>query len=81
MSVIIAKDRKEVKCPKCGNGWNDTGFSIEEKDVQWVKNGKKARIGTNIVDCYDPYPLRMTCKRCGKYFTVDYKLKEKVEFT
>ncbi len=54
---------------------------MKQEDIQWVPNGHKCRMGEKIIEAVDPYPLKVTCKRCGKYFTVDQKLKEKVKFT
>lgn len=75
------KDRKEVKCPKCGNGWNEWGFAFEQKDIKWVPNGHKFLMGYKVVEGHDPYPLKVTCKKCGKVFRVEYFEKEKVKFT
>lgn len=76
------KDRQNVKCPKCGNGWNHLGFDFNTKDIRWVPNGHKFKMGYKIVEGYDPYPLKVTCKNCSLVFRVDYSpKKDKVEFT
>lgn len=81
MSVQVAKDRREITCPKCENTWNGCGFDIKPEDILWVPNGHKCKMGYSVVEAHDPYPKKVTCKRCGKEFKIDYKLKEKVEFT
>jgi len=75
------KNRKEVKCPKCGNGWNGRGFDFETKDIEWIPNGKTFLIGGKLTKAYEPFPKKVICNRCGKVFIVEYYEREKVEFT
>jgi len=48
------------KCPNCGrNLWN-----IDKKDIKWIPNGHKYKMGNKMVEAVDPVPIKGTCGWC-----------------
>jgi hypothetical protein len=82
MSVIITEEKRfDIKCPKCKNSWHKKGFGVKLKDIYWISNGRKAKIGGVVVPCFDPIARKLTCKQCGTTFKIEYIKGERVEFT
>jgi Zn ribbon nucleic-acid-binding protein len=76
--MVTMKNVELRKCPKCGHSFYDID---DKKDMKWVKNGHKYKMGNKMVEAVDPVPIRGTCCYCHTVVEFEQLKRERVEFT
>lgn len=53
----------------------------DKKDMKWIPNGHKYKMGNDIVEAVDPVVIRGICVHCHTVVDFEELIKERVEFT